>query len=138
MEAVFADTGYWIALINKQDRGNRQAIAVTELISPVNIVTSEMVLAEFLSHMRKFHEKMRRSALSLASGMRSDPMVTVVPQTSRQFELAVALYSARLDKKWSITDCASFNIMREFKIRDALAFDKDFEQAGFTRLLKDP
>jgi predicted nucleic acid-binding protein len=42
-------------------------------------------------------------------------------------------------KEWSLTDCISFVVMNERKIRRALAYDHHFEQAGFEPLLrKDP
>ena len=40
------------------------------------------------------------------------------------------------DKEWSLTDCASFDVMRERKLVDALVYDKHFEQAGFVPLLR--
>ncbi len=35
-----------------------------------------------------------------------------------------------------MVDCASFVIMRELHIEDALTFDNDFVQAGFRALLR--
>ena len=40
------------------------------------------------------------------------------------------------DHGWSFTDCASFVLMREEGMRDALSTDKHFKQAGFVPLLK--
>ena len=42
----------------------------------------------------------------------------------------------RLDHSWSVVDCASFVVMRTRQIQEALAFDRHFEQAGFTALLR--
>jgi predicted nucleic acid-binding protein len=42
----------------------------------------------------------------------------------------------RADKEWSLTDCASFKIMKARGITEALAHDHHFEQAGFTALLR--
>lgn len=36
----------------------------------------------------------------------------------------------------SITDCASFCIMQQQGIQEALAYDRHFEQAGFIALLR--
>ena len=47
------------------------------------------------------------------------------------------LYADRLDQRWSVTDCSSFLIMEERGITDALAYDRDFEQAGFRALLRE-
>jgi predicted nucleic acid-binding protein len=38
------------------------------------------------------------------------------------------------DKEFSFTDCASFVVMRELKLREALTTDHHFAQAGFTLL----
>jgi predicted nucleic acid-binding protein len=46
------------------------------------------------------------------------------------------LLARRPDKAWSLVDCASFIIMQERAITDALTTDHHFEQAGFTQLLK--
>ena len=39
------------------------------------------------------------------------------------------------DKHWSFTDCFSFCVMKERKMRQALAADEHFLQAGFQPLL---
>ena len=70
------------------------------------------------------------------SSIRSNPNVEVVPQTSLQFREAFDLYKNRADKEWSLTDCASFNLMKERGITEALALDVHFEQAGFVALLR--
>ena len=42
----------------------------------------------------------------------------------------------RLDKEWSITDCASFLVMQERGITEALTSDRHFEQTGYIALLR--
>ena len=49
---------------------------------------------------------------------------------------AWTLLRSRLDKTWSLVDCASFTVMRHRGIREALTTDRNFEQAGFVQLLK--
>jgi predicted nucleic acid-binding protein len=48
MQRVFADIGYWIALLNPRDDLHQSAFAISREYSPNQIVTSEMVLTEFL------------------------------------------------------------------------------------------
>ena len=60
-----------------------------------------------------------------------DSATTVVPAEQRWFDLGAALYEARLDKKWSLTDCISFVVMQEM----GLTADGDFVQAGFRILM---
>lgn len=65
------------------------------------------------------------------------PNVEIVPQTDTQFTGAVHRYAARSDQTWCLTDCASFLVMEERDITEALAYDRDFEQAGFVALLRE-
>ena len=63
--------------------------------------------------------------------------ITVVALSPELLDAAVALIDARPDKLWSITDCMSFEIMRERNICKALTADHHFVQAGFQALLID-
>ena len=69
--------------------------------------------------------------------LEDNPDVEIVPQTDTQFRTAVERYASRSDQRWSLTDCASFLLMEERGITEALAYDRDFEQAGFIALLRD-
>ena len=40
------------------------------------------------------------------------------------------------DQGYSFTDCSSFVVMGEFKIRNVLTHDLHFDQAGFFALLR--
>ena len=53
-----------------------------------------------------------------------------------RFHATVELFRRHADKDWSFTDCASFIIMRELRIRDAFTTDHHFRQAGFQPLLR--
>jgi predicted nucleic acid-binding protein len=63
--------------------------------------------------------------------------MSIVPQSSLQFQDALVLYAARNDKEWSHTDCASFQAMKREGIAEALTHDRHFEQVGFRALLRD-
>ena len=136
MRTVFADTGYWAAVLIPNDGLNAPAIAASRALGKVRIVTTEMVLAELLAALSKV--PVRPYATGGVDRIRANPNVEVVPQTSMQFANAYALYRSRPDKEWSLTDCASFELMRERGLTDALAHDVHFEQAGFVALLRSP
>jgi hypothetical protein len=54
---------------------------------------------------------------------------------SAQFNDAYQFYCDRNDKSWSHTDCASFCVMADEQITEALTYDQRFEQTGFNALL---
>ena len=136
MQVVFADAGYWIALVSDRDELRPIIADVTELLDASTVVTTEMVLVEFLNHMSGGGEYARRVASDMILGLLSDTDVEIVPQTADQFSEALSRYSSRPDQRWSLTDCASFLVMEERNITEALAYDRDFEQAGFVALLR--
>ena len=75
--------------------------------------------------------------VDLIDGLRRDPNVEVVPQTSLQFQEAISLYARRGDKAWTHTDCDSFQVMHRPAITEALSHDRHFVQAGFRALLRE-
>ena len=72
----------------------------------------------------------------MVHNLEDNPNVEIIRQTDTQFRAAVERYAARGDQRWSLTDCASFLVMGDRNIIEALAYDRDFEQAGFVALLR--
>jgi predicted nucleic acid-binding protein len=136
MERVFADTGYWIALLNPRDDLHEKAAATSREYGPSRIVTSEMVLTEFLNSFSDYGPRLRQAAARAVASLRNTPQIVIVPQTSPPFEKALKRYQDMADKSWSLTDCASFLIMEEERLTAALTHDRHFSQAGFQTLLR--
>lgn len=136
MKTVFADTGYWIALLDPQDTLNAKAVQCSMSLTHATICTSEMVLTELLNHFAKRGKFFRQAVINFISSLQKNPAILISPQTSELYQQALLLYAQRVDQAWSHTDCASFCIMRERSITEALAYDKHFEQAGFIALLR--
>lgn len=65
-----------------------------------------------------------------------NPKIEVVPHTTSLFQRSLDLYEQRADKGWSHTDCASFCLMQDRNLLEALTHDRHFEQAGFIALLR--
>ena len=133
---VFADSGYWIALWNSRDALHGRAMVSAAELGATGIVTTEMVLTETLDAMASMGEFRRQFAVRMVQDLESNPSIEIVPQTPAQFRDALEHYASRTDQRWSLTDCASFLAMEERGIREALAYDRDFEQAGFVALLR--
>ena len=49
-------------------------------------------------------------------------------------ENARSLFFRHRDKNYSFTDCTSFVVMRELKLKEALTTDRHFRQIGFRML----
>ena len=73
--------------------------------------------------------------LLLFSDLHADATVTIHPQSHQTFLAGLALYEARPDKGYSLTDCISMNVMRAHNLSDVLTHDDHFQQEGFTILL---
>ena len=137
MRTVFADSGHWIALLHPRDQLHERAKAVVADLESVAIVTTQMALAEALNHLSREGGRLRYLAVQMVRELEDNPDVEIIPQTDSQFRAAVQGYAARSDQTWSLTDCASFTVMEERGITEALAYDRDFEQAGFIALLRE-
>lgn len=141
MQTLFADTGFFVALLNPKDELHARARRLRERLSPFHVITTEMVLTEFLNDFGARGMTLRLAAASfveqLRQGASAQPSAaTIVPQTPHQFVAALETYHQRDDKAWSLTDCASYLIMREQGLMDALTHDRHFEQMGFRALLR--
>ena len=134
MTIVFADAGYCIALANPRDDYHARAREVSAALGKFRTVTSEMVLTEMLAALAA--TVTRGVASQVVQRVMADPNTDVIPQTGLQFRAALTFYRERPDKNWSLVDCASFLIMQEKGIREALAHDHHFEQAGYVALLR--
>lgn len=123
-------------MLDPTDSLNPKAIALSRLHSTRTVVTSEMILTEVLNHFSKHGNFLRQASSSLVSSLIQNPSIVIEPQTPERFDQALKLYRQRLDQAWSHTDCASFCIMQQMGIQEALAYDKHFEQAGYRPLLR--
>jgi len=136
MKAVFADTSYWIALLYPPDHLHAKVTSMSREISTMRLVTSEMVLTELLNTFSNGSPIMRSIAVQAVEDARKGHSLIVFPQTSEQFTKALERYKRSADKNWSLTDCASFQIMVTERITAALTHDHHFVQAGFEALLR--
>lgn len=100
----------------------------------MRLVTSDEVLDEVLAHFSAFGPAMRPRAAAVVCQILTHPDIEVVPQSRQSFLDALALYEARPDKNYSLTDCASMAVMKARGIAKVLTRDAHFAQEGFTLL----
>ncbi|MDQ3552887.1 MAG: PIN domain-containing protein [Chloroflexota bacterium] len=138
MKEVFADSGYFIALLSRDDAHHAAAseLAVTLAADRgTRLVTTDTVIAETLNGVARKGEQVRAAAATLARQFLDQQSVIVVPHTRQLLRDGVDRYAARLDKGWGLVDCVSMVVMEQRGITEALTLDHGFEQAGFRRLL---
>lgn len=135
MRTVFADTLYWVALINPNDQWHARVLAVGNSLTQAHLMTTDEVLIEVLNFYAGRGSHARQRATVKVRAILRNANVEVVPQTHDQFLDGLVLYEARQDKGYSLTDCISMNVMRAHNLSDVLTHDDHFQQEGFTILL---
>jgi hypothetical protein len=132
MKAVFADTFYFLALLNERDVAHQRAVTASR--SPgLTLVTTEFVLIELADALCK--PQQRAEVLALCSVVETDPAFRLVRATTELIQRGKRLYRERPDKEWPRTDCISFVVMQEQGLAEALTADHHLKQAGFKTLL---
>ena len=133
MRTVFADSFYFLALWNAEDRGHAKALAFTKDYHGA-LLTTDWVVVELGDALAR--PPNRERFLRLFRVLQRQPELTIIPAGPSLLQQGLNLYENRPDKDWSLTDCLSFVVMQRQGITDALTGDKHFEQAGFVALLK--
>jgi predicted nucleic acid-binding protein len=133
MAVLFADTFYFIALLDSADARHKQAVAWSRR-RVHSLLTTEYVLLELGD---AFHSPGKREEFAVfQDAVRADPKLHVLHSSPQLYAAGLELFRRRTDKSWQLTDCISFALMEDRGVRNALTGDKHFEQAGFTSLLK--
>ena len=132
MKSLFVDTAGWIACADAADPDHEVACGARDnwLEHQGLLITSDYVIDETLTLLRL------RLGLSAAERMvachRRHPNASFENLIHEErAERARHIFFRHRDKNFSFTDCTSFALMRELRIREALTTDKHFRQAGF-------
>src|SRR5438445_3758473 len=128
MNVVFADAFYFVARLNRRDQHHERVLKFSRDFR-ARILTSDWVLMEVADALAKSesHPRVRDFILHL----RQAASCEIVPASRELLDRALELYHRHADKEWTLTDCASFVVMRERSVTDGLTGDHHFEQAGF-------
>ncbi len=132
MKPLFADTSFYVALLNPHDVAHARALRAGERYHR-SVLLSDFILLELGNAFSGAGQ--RRLFSKLVARLRSDPNVRIVAASRDLLEQGLQLFSSRADKEWSLTDCTLFAIMQKEGVIDALTTDHHFAQAGFPVLL---
>ena len=133
MSSIFVDTSFLLALLLRRDAYHDRALAWQQATIG-EVVTTEHVLLEFVDALSA--EPVRRAAVDTVSEFRAARETRMIPASASLLDQALHFFGTHRDKRWSLTDCISFLVMRSEAINAALASDHHFEQGGFRALLR--
>lgn len=131
MQAVFIDTGMFLARHMARDQHHEEALRIWQLLASgrYRLMTSNFVTDEtctLLARRTTYEfaaERMRR--------MLESPALRILRPDAEDELAALGWFEKYADQQLSFTDCVSFALMRRHQIGIAAAFDHDFVVAGF-------
>ena len=134
MKGLFVDTAGWVACADGADLAHRRTATARDawLQDGGVLVTADYVADETLT--------LLRLRLGLATAEAWWQQVEGSPRLRWEYvglmraDKARAVFFRYRDKDFSFTDCTSFVVMRELRLREALTTDHHFAQAGFVTL----
>jgi len=132
---VFVDTSALYALIDKRDSHHDKAKAAASklLRSGRRLVTTDYVVAESVNLANaRAGSILGARILDL---LEQSASIRIEWITSARFESTKRFFRRHVDHRYSFTDCASFIVMRELDVTDALTTDRHYVEAGFVSLL---
>lgn len=131
MKGLFVDTAGWVACADAADPAHRQSAAARDhwLKDGGILISTDYVADETLTLLRL------RLGIDAAEAwwrqVDGSSRLLWEPIDLARADKARGLFFRYRDKDFSFTDCTSFVVMRELKLREALTTDHHFEQAGF-------
>jgi predicted nucleic acid-binding protein len=133
MKRLFLDTSYVIALEAADDKHHMPALSYWSSLSGSSpeLVTTSYVFGEVVTF---FNSRNRRTkAVEIGKILLVSPTVKMVHIDEPLLHESWGYFIEHKDKSYSLTDCASFVVMKRLRVRTALTFDHHFVQAGFER-----
>jgi len=131
VKALFVDTAGWVACADAADPEHEATRAARDeaLEARRVLVTTDYVVDETLTLIRM------RLGLAAAEAwweqVEGSRRVRHESIDAVRAEKARSLFLRHRDKRYSFTDCTSFVLMKELRLKQALTTDRHFRQAGF-------
>jgi predicted nucleic acid-binding protein len=127
----FIDSSYVIALEIYDDQHHSQALSHWRrlLKKQIHLTTTSFVFDEVVTFMNAHGQ--HQKAIQVGSYLLNSPSVRMVFVEKSLFHEGWLYLKKYADKRYSLTDCISFLVMKRLELNVALTFDKHFTQAGF-------
>jgi predicted nucleic acid-binding protein len=134
VKRAFIDTSFIVAALSISDTFHDLAIKQSEdLFSHYEVWISDAILFEVGNAFSKVNKNLGAGFIESCFEEADTHLIHTDPEL---FSQAVSMYTQYVDKKWSLTDCLSFIVMKENEISIAFSSDHHYEQAGFQYTLK--
>jgi uncharacterized protein len=133
---IFVDTSGFYALLVKQDDKHAAASKILRDARrrKRGFLTTDYVLDETATLLKA------RGRVHLAGTLfetvQSSQACRIEWTDPDRFAAIQAFFLKHADQAWSFTECASFLMMKDSRLKDALTKDGHFQDAGFVVLLK--
>ncbi|WP_423927474.1 type II toxin-antitoxin system VapC family toxin [Candidatus Palauibacter sp.] len=131
MKALFVDTSAWYPLADPghPEHGAVAAALRVRVREGAAVVTTNLVVVE--THALLLSRKGRRAAFAFLEAIRQPPNRIEYVGSERE-TVAIDRWIRRFaDQSFSLADAASFEVMTELGIEEALTLDRHFNTAGF-------
>ncbi len=130
------DSAGFLALWDASDEHHRAAVDLQQELREKKrrFLTTEYVADETATLLLIRHS--HRAASDFLDTIERSEALRLEWIDPARFHAAAVWFRRHTDKEWSFTDCVSFALMRELRLRDAFTTDHHFRQAGFVPLLE--
>ena len=129
MPKLLADTSALLALALRDDQYHGAAVGFVQQNAHARFVVTELIVAEVAARVRALAGAGR--AVDLARSLLDSRRYEVIFVDADLLRGALDQLARFADKRLSLADCASFEVMERLQLASAFSFDRDFRDCGF-------
>jgi hypothetical protein len=126
---LLVDTSALLALAFQDDRNHAPAVGFVRQSPQARFVLTELVLAEVVTRVRARADAGR--AVAVARSLLESRRYELLFVDAHLLDGALGRMARFADKRLSLTDCASFELMERLGLAAAFSFDRDFRDCGY-------
>jgi uncharacterized protein len=132
---IFVDTSGFFSLLSSRDVSHKEAVEILNKAKQTNqlFITTDYVIDETATLLKA--RGIGHLAGIFFDTVNASHVCRIEWMDHERFERTQIYFEKHIDHAWSFTDCFSFLIMKELKLRNALTKDRHFKEAGYTPLL---
>jgi predicted nucleic acid-binding protein len=132
---IFVDTSGFFCFLSPRDVSHEEAVEILKKAQRAKqlFVTTDYIIDETATLLNA--RGIGHLAGIFFDTVNSSHVCRIEWMDQERFAWTQNYFEKHLDHIWSFTDCFSFLIMKELKLRNALTKDRHFKEAGFAPLL---